>query len=246
MKTYTAIVLAAGTGKRMKSTVHKQYLNLAGKPLIYYAVKAFEQSGVTDIVLVVGAGETEYCRRDIIERYHIRKVRAVVEGGAERYHSVWKGLLAAKGADYVLIHDGARPFVTADLIERSMKTVADCSACVVGMPVKDTIKVVDREGFATATPDRSCLWQIQTPQVFSYLLICEAYERLMDQKEVMVTDDAMVLEQMTGYPVRVIRGSYRNIKITTPEDLITAEAYVAEGEVPHIYACGSDDDLGND
>ncbi len=231
METYTAIVLGAGTGKRMKSTVHKQYLNLAGKPLIYYAIKAFEQSRVTDIVLVAGAGETEYCRREIIERYHFRKVRAVVEGGTERYHSVWNGLLAAEEADYVLIHDGARPFVSTEMIERSIKSVADCMACVVGMPVKDTIKVVNQEGFAESTPDRSCLWQIQTPQAFSYPLICEAYRRLMERKEITVTDDAMVLEQMTGYAVRVIKGSYRNIKITTPEDFITAEAYIAEEEV---------------
>lgn len=228
MKRYTAIILAAGTGKRMGSAVPKQYLDLAGKPLLYYTVRAFEQSDVTDLVLVTGAGETEYCQKNIIGRYGLRRVRAVVEGGAERYLSVQKGLSAAAGADYVLIHDGARPFVTAEMIGRSMKTAAACQACVVGMPVKDTIKVVDEDGFAAATPERSRLWQIQTPQTFSYPLICEAYGRLMKQSRIRVTDDAMVVEQMTGHPVKVIEGSYRNIKITTPEDLTVAEAYLRE------------------
>lgn len=226
MERYTAIVLAAGAGKRMKSEVHKQYLPLGGKPVIYYALKAFEQSDVTDIVLVAGTGEIEYCKEEIIKKYGIRKVYAVTEGGKERYLSVYQGLKAAQGSDYVLIHDGARPFVTKDMIRRSIETVRSSKACVVGMPVKDTIKVVGKTGFAEATPDRSSLWQIQTPQTFSYSLILDAYEKLMAQIHTAVTDDAMVLEQMSGQQVKVIEGSYQNIKITTPEDLPAAEAYL--------------------
>ncbi len=228
MKRYTAIVLAGGAGKRMGSTVHKQYLQLAGKPVIYYALRAFEESRVTDIVLVTGEGETEYCRREIIEPYGLQRIRAVVEGGRERYHSVQKGLLAAHGADYVLIHDGVRPFVTTDIIHRSMECVRQHGACIAGIPVKDTIKRVGAEGFVEETPERSVLWQIQTPQTFSFSLISEAYGRMSGQEERMVTDDAMVVEQTMGIRVKVIEGSYRNIKLTTPEDLTVAEAFLAQ------------------
>ena len=159
MEKIAAIVLAAGAGKRMNSAVHKQYMLLEGKPVLYYALKAFEESEVTEIILVVGAGEEEYCRTEIIEKYGIGKVRAVVQGGRERYHSVYAGLNAAQGADYVLIHDGARPLVTADIIKRSIECVRTGQSCVVGMPVKDTIKILDDDGFAKETPDRRTLLQ---------------------------------------------------------------------------------------
>lgn len=228
MERITAIVLAAGSGKRMNSTVHKQYMMLAGKPVLYYALKAFDESAVTDIVLVTGAGEITYCEREIIDKYKIHKVRAIVEGGRERYHSVLAGLKAAVGSDYVLIHDGARPLVAEDIIARSIETAKACGACVVGMPVKDTIKVVGADGVAKETPERKSLWQVQTPQSFSYPLIAEAYEKVVASGDDTVTDDAMVLERMTGQQVRVIEGSYRNIKITTPEDLLVAEAYLKD------------------
>lgn len=226
MKRYTAIVLAAGAGKRMQSAVHKQYLLLAGRPVLYYALKAFEESKISDIILVVGAGETAYCQKEIVEKYGLQKVSAVVEGGKERYHSVYEGLKKAEGADYVLIHDGARPFVSQEIIQRSVECVEQYEACVVGMPVKDTIKVVRADGIAEATPERSKLWQIQTPQSFSYPMILDAYEKILAQKDETITDDAMVLERITGHPVKVIEGSYQNIKITTPEDLLVAEAYL--------------------
>lgn len=226
MEKITAIVLAAGAGKRMNSSVHKQYMMLAGRPVIYYALKAFEESMVTDIVLVVGAGEIEYCRQEVIDKYGITKISAVVEGGRERYHSVYEGLRVASGSDYVLIHDGARPFVTLEMIKRSLECVREHSACVVGMPVKDTIKVVGADGIAKNTPDRSTLWQVQTPQTFSYPMIYAAYEKAIAQEDDSITDDAMVLERMMGIQVKVIEGSYQNIKITTPEDILVAEAYL--------------------
>ncbi len=228
MERITAIILAAGSGKRMNSTVHKQYMVLAGKPMLYYALKAFDESAVTDIVLVTGVDEITYCKREIVDKYNIHKVRTIVEGGRERYHSVYAGLKAAVGSDYVLIHDGARPFVTEDIIARSIETAKACGACVVGMPVKDTIKVVGTDGFAKETPERKKLWQVQTPQSFSYSLIVDAYEKVVALEDDTVTDDAMVLERMTGRQVRVIEGSYRNIKITTPEDLLVAEAYLKD------------------
>ena len=228
MEKYTAIVLAAGMGKRMNSSVPKQYLTLADKPVLYYALKAFEESDVTDIILVVGEGEVSYCREEIVEKYALRKISAVIEGGKERYYSVYEGLKVAKGADYVLIHDGARPLVTGEIIRRAIQTVLQEQACVVGMPVKDTIKIIGEDGRAEATPDRSRLWQIQTPQVFSYDMIFDAYEWVIGQEDIAVTDDAMVLECATGRKVKVIEGSYENIKITTPEDLLIAETYLKQ------------------
>lgn len=222
----TAIVLAAGSGKRMNTTVHKQYLLIDEKPVLYYSLKAFEDSKVDQIVLVVGSGEIEYCKKEIVQRFAFTKVVAIVEGGKERYHSVYEGLKAAGGTDYVLIHDGARPFLTQDIIERTIAATIQYKACVVGMPVKDTIKIADAEGYAKETPDRATVWQVQTPQAFSYELVYDAYTRMLAGDESGITDDAMVVERMTDYRVKLIEGSYRNIKITTPEDLVMAEAYL--------------------
>ena len=228
MEKFAAIVLAAGSGRRMGSTIQKQYLSLAGKPVLYYSLKAFEESSVDYVILVTGAGEEAYCRKEIIERYGITKVTGIVPGGKERYHSVFAGLRAAAGADYVLIHDGARPLVSEDIILRSMETVRQCKACVVGMPVKDTIKVVDKDHVAVDTPNRKSLWQVQTPQTFSYDLIYHAYQKILQQENETITDDAMVFDMVTGQNVKVIEGSYRNIKITTPEDMMIAEMYLKQ------------------
>lgn len=223
---YTAIVLAAGSGKRMNTAVHKQYLDIKGKPVLYYALHAFEQSSVDEIVLVVGKGETDYCRQEIVEKYGLKKVKKIVEGGKERYHSVYEGLKAADHPDYVLIHDGARPFILKKTIEQTMQEVKKYQACVVAVPVKDTVKIADEEGYAKETPERKYVWAVQTPQVFSYPMIYDAYEKALQQEDTSITDDAMVLEKVTGRKVRLIEGSYRNIKITTPEDLLIAECYL--------------------
>ena len=227
---YAAIVLAAGSGKRMKSQVHKQYLIIQDRPVLYYSLKEFEDSAVDEIVLVVGKGEEEFCRREIVDRYGISKVKAIVEGGKERYHSVFEGLKQTSDADYVLIHDGARPFVNQDIIRRCMQEVQKYQACVVGMPVKDTIKIADEEGYAKQTPDRKNVWMIQTPQTFSYALIYEAYEEMLKTEDTAITDDAMVLERIKGKKSKLIEGSYRNIKITTPEDLLIANVYLQHPE----------------
>ena len=227
---YTAIVLAAGSGKRMNSKVHKQYLIIQDRPVLYYSLKAFEDSAVDEIVLVVGKGEEKFCRKEIVDKYGISKVKAIVEGGKERYHSVFEGLKQTSDADYVLIHDGARPFVNQDIIRRCMQEVQKYQACVVGMPVKDTIKIVDEEGYAKQTPDRKNVWMIQTPQTFSYALIYEAYEEMLKTEDTAITDDAMVLERIKGKKSKLIEGSYRNIKITTPEDLLIANVYLQHPE----------------
>ena len=225
-KICTAIVLAAGQGKRMGTAVQKQYLEIKGHPVLYYSLQAFQQSTLIDeIVLVVGEGQREYCEKEIVEKYNFTKVKHIVQGGRERYHSVWNGLQKVQEG-YVFIHDGARPFLTETILEKAYEEVCSYPACVVGMPVKDTIKMADNEGFAVETPNRSLLWQIQTPQVFDVALIRKAYALLMEQTDICVTDDAMVVEQMLDMKVRLVQGSYENIKITTPEDLDIAEILV--------------------
>ena len=187
-------------------------------------------SCVDEIILVAGAGEEEYCRKEIVEAEGFRKVKTVVTGGKERYDSVFAGLKAASGCDYVLIHDGARPFVNQEIIRRCMLEVPEYQACVVGMPVKDTIKIADEGGYAKQTPDRKNVWMIQTPQTFSYALIYEAYEEMLKTEDTAITDDAMVLERIKGKKSKLIEGSYRNIKITTPEDLLIANVYLQHPE----------------
>lgn len=221
-----AVVLAGGQGRRMQSAVQKQYMMLGGRPLLVYALEAFARSAVDEIVLVTGAGEEAYAKQEIVDTYGIRKVAAVVAGGKERYHSVYEGLKALRGCDYVLIHDGARPLVSEAVICRAIEGAVRYHACVAAMPVKDTIKVANEVGFAAATPDRSRLWQVQTPQAFSYPLIRSAYDQVMADEVLQagITDDAMVVETVTEVPVKLIEGSYENMKVTTPEDMVIAEA----------------------
>lgn len=218
----TAIVLAGGSGKRMGGTVKKQYMLLAGYPVLYYSLAAFQKSSVDTIILVTN--EKEYCQKEIVQAYHFDKVTKIVSGGAERYNSVYAGLLAAEGSSYVLIHDGARPFVSQEMIDHSIETVKKYRACAVGMPVKDTIKIVDKSGFTVTTPKRETVWQVQTPQTFSYPLILATYEKVLAKQVEGITDDTMVAEYQSDVRVKLIEGSYDNMKITTPEDITVAEA----------------------
>lgn len=231
MNKVTAIVLAAGQGKRMNTSVAKQFLMLQDKPIIYYTLKAFEQSKVDEIILVTGEGQIDYCKDEIVELYHIRKVTKIIEGGKERYDSVYRGLSNAQTSDYVLIHDGARPFIKVEAIDTMIDLVKECKACVLGMPVKETIKVIDDVGHIVATPNRNTLWAAQTPQAFEYSLIMQAYEDYYKNKDVVnlvVTDDAMLFEIYGKLPVMMFPGDYNNIKITTPEDLILAERILSQ------------------
>ncbi|MDF2472219.1 MAG: 2-C-methyl-D-erythritol 4-phosphate cytidylyltransferase [Anaerocolumna sp.] len=227
----TAIIVAAGSGKRMASDIPKQYLLLEGKPILYYTLKAFENSSVSDIVLVVGKNDIDYCRHEIVEKYGIQKIKSIVEGGKERYHSSYHGLMEAMGAEYVLIHDGARPFITREIIDITIQEVMAHKACIVGVPAKDTIKLVNEHGFVYNTPNRDTVWAVQTPQAFSYNLILAAYTKLLSLPEASIlniTDDAMVVEHMMNHPVKLVMGSYRNIKITTPEDLVIGSSFLEE------------------
>ncbi len=226
------IVLAGGKGTRMQSDIPKQYLELDGKPLLYYSLRAFEESDVAWVVLVTAEGEEEYCRKELVERYGFSKVVAITAGGAERYASVWNGLRCLQEAadrfqaDQVLIHDGARPLVTAELINRLVRETEQFGACVAGMPVKDTIQMTNEQGVITLTPKRESLWIAQTPQAFEFSLAYDAYRRLMEESEIQVTDDAMVVGLYHDVEIQMIRGSYTNIKVTTPEDLVLAEAFL--------------------
>ena len=234
----TAVVLAAGKGSRMGGNTAKQYMEIGGKPLVAYALEVFEASPVIDeIILMTDAGHMEYVQTEIVEAYGLKKVSTIGAGGGERYESVWKALCTLMDREegekesvvrerqdgYVFIHDGARPFVTGEIIERAYGAVCKCNACVVGMPVKDTIKLVNREGMIESSPDRSMVWQAQTPQVFSVPLIVEAFTRQMKEDCTGITDDAMVVEAQMGVKAHMVMGSYANIKITTPEDLFMAE-----------------------
>lgn len=225
-----AIVLAAGQGKRMQSDVAKQFMQLCGEPVVCYSLRAFEKSCVDAVVLITGADEITYCEKEIVKKNGFSKVLAVTAGGKERYHSVYEGLKALRGffgaeSGIVLIHDGARPLVTDEIIERTIGDVQQTGACVAAVPVKDTIKVIDSEGFAVTTPERSTLWQMQTPQTFEYHLVLTAYEKLLSDEKYQngITDDAMVVENMCGRKVKMTMGSYENIKVTTPEDMVIAE-----------------------
>lgn len=222
----SAIVLAAGQGKRMHSSVQKQYLLLNGFPVLYYSLHAFEESPVDEIILVAGQGEVSYCKEEIVKKYQFKKVAQVIEGGKERYDSVYAGLCALRQTDYVLIHDGARPFVTRQIIEAAVRGAEKYEACVVGMPVKDTIKIADDAQMVADTPKRELLWQIQTPQAFAYELVKAAYDKLKktDAAGLQITDDAMVVETFTSHGIKLIPGSYTNLKITTPEDMAIGEA----------------------
>lgn len=220
----TAIVLAAGQGKRMNSKVQKQFLLIKGKPVLYYSLSCFQNSReIEEIIVVTGKDSINFCKQEIIEAYGFSKVKAVIAGGRERYDSVYAGLCACEDSDYVFIHDGARPFLTEDMIRRGKEAVLASGACVIGMPSKDTIKIADENGMVASTPSRSLVWNIQTPQIFSYTAIREAYERARQQNMADITDDAMVMERFGNMKIKLVEGTYENIKITTPEDILVAE-----------------------
>ena len=223
----TAIVLAAGQGKRMHSKIQKQFLEIQDHPVLYYSLKCFQDSPViNDIILVTQSDMICYCKDEIVDHYSFTKVSDVIAGGKERYDSVYQGLLACTDTDYVFIHDGARPFITEEILKRGLAGVRETGACVVGMPSKDTVKLSDEDGFVSTTPERKQVWAIQTPQIFSYALIRKAHESIRKKDMSMITDDAMVVEQEMQIPVKLYEGSYCNIKITTPEDLETAKGFI--------------------
>lgn len=226
-----AIVLAAGQGKRMNAQVAKQFLELKNKPVLYYSLKAFEESSVDEIILVCGRDQIDYCKDNIIDPYGFTKVRQIIEGGKERYDSVYKSLRVIGQADYVLIHDGARPFIFTSMINKVIRIVRESKACIVASPVKDTIKIADKEGKVKETPSRNLLWSAQTPQAFEYNSIKQAYEILYtwdEEERKSFTDDSMVYEMIIKKPVSIVVGDNNNIKLTTREDFALARILIDE------------------
>jgi 2-C-methyl-D-erythritol 4-phosphate cytidylyltransferase len=216
----SAIILAAGKGQRMGTELPKQFLSMGDDMLLTKTIRVSEESSVIqDIVLVTSEDWIGFCKTEIVDREGFRKVRKIVAGGKERYDSVYQGLLACPNADYVFIHDGARPFVTEEILVRTQEAVEKYEACAVGIPSKDTVKIVDEDGFVESTPPRENVWNIQTPQAFSYPLIRAAYEVVRDNNMTGITDDAMIIERSRLAKVKLVMGSYYNIKITTPEDM---------------------------
>ena len=231
-----AIVLAAGRGTRMQSAVAKQFLDLGGKPVLCYSLDVFEAcEAIDEVVLVTADEDLAFCRKEIVEKYGYSKVSKIVAGGRERYHSVFNGLCALKDRaatecpGNVFIQDGARPFLEEGILMRLLNGLNECGACITAVPAKDTVKIADENGFVLSTPNRDSVWNMQTPQAFHFSLIFEAYSELMENEDqvradgIAITDDAMVAEYYTEERIRLIRGSYENMKITTPEDMILAE-----------------------
>lgn len=280
-KRCTAVVLAAGSGRRMHAATAKQFMELAGKPLIWYSLRAVEQSEIIDdCILVTGERDIPFVRQEIVEKNGFKKVTDVIAGGDERYVSVCNAMkYIAEGRQpvpnedgYVFIHDGARPFLTEEILRNTYDAVQQYGACVAAVPSKDTIKIADAQGFAVSTPDRRLVWNIQTPQVFETKLITAAYGELekellrlsgqdinrddvsrrdadrqtvngrdadgqaangqrRNRQYITVTDDASVVELFTDHKVKLTMGAYENIKITTPEDIGTAEGFLESGLV---------------
>ncbi|MDU3338151.1 2-C-methyl-D-erythritol 4-phosphate cytidylyltransferase [Paraclostridium bifermentans] len=212
------VIVAAGTGSRMKKDINKQFIKLKNKEIVAHTIEKFYNSeNIDDIVVVIREDEEEYFNKNIKEKYGFTNIK-VAHGGNERQDSVFNGIkMLKKECEVVLIHDGARPFVTDYIIKRSINKANEHNAIVVGVKVKDTIKVVSDNGNIIDTPNRSYLWAVQTPQVFKYDIITKAYEDAYNNNYY-GTDDAMLVERI-GYNVKMIEGSYNNIKITTQEDL---------------------------
>lgn len=224
-----ALIPAAGMGKRMGASINKQYLQLDGLPIVARTISVFEQcSHIDAIYLVIPAAEIPYCVEHVVAACGFRKVDEIVPGGKERQNSVLNGLRAMRphlsDDDVVLIHDGVRPLISAELLRESIEVACCNDGALVAVPAKDTIKTV-RDGIVIDTPDRESLWQAQTPQTFRFGIIYAAH-LAAEQDGYIGTDDASLVEH-SGGNVRIVRGDYRNIKITTPEDLVLAESFLS-------------------
>lgn len=222
-----ALIPAAGMGKRMGAGINKQYLLLNEKPIVAHTIELFEHASCIDeIYLVIPEPEIPYCREQVVDRYGFAKVRSIVPGGTERQHSVLNGLRAiidAREDDLVLIHDGVRPFVPVQVIEKALDVAKAHDGALVAVPTKDTVKIVEN-GIIRDTPPRENIWLAQTPQAFRYDIIRAAHE-IAEAEGFLGTDDAMLVERL-GKDIHIVLGDYRNIKITTPEDLLLAEVFL--------------------
>jgi 2-C-methyl-D-erythritol 4-phosphate cytidylyltransferase len=226
-----AIIPAAGMGIRMNAKVPKQFIELEGKPLLAITLEKFNACPLIDgIILVVPANDIDFCKTEIVRKYNLGKVMSVTPGGARRQDSVRLGLkVIDTECNAVIIHDGVRPFVSPEIITKSIKAIEHERAVITAIPAKDTIKKVNAEGYVIDTFDRKFIWQVQTPQVFRFKEISDAHKKANDEGWDDVTDDAMLMEKM-GVPIKVIEGSDENIKITTPNDLEYAGFLLGKNE----------------
>lgn len=224
---YQVIIPAAGMGKRMKAGMNKQFIQLQSIPVIIHTLSIFENDTLCDgIILVINPNEKNIFHQ-LIETYHIKKVLVMVHGGSERQESVYNGLQSVENTEIVLVHDGARPFVKTALIHQLVETAIEKGAATVAVPMKDTIKRV-KDYQVIETIDRSSLWAIQTPQAFHVSLLLHAHKQAI-QDGFLGTDDASLVER-SGHTVAIVVGDYRNIKLTTPDDLIFAKAILETWE----------------
>jgi 2-C-methyl-D-erythritol 4-phosphate cytidylyltransferase len=211
----------------------KPYLKIGSKPILAHTIEVFEKSFlVDDIFIVVADEDRKRCEEEVINPYHFHKVSDVLAGGKTRQASVFNALQrTSDDTDIIVVHDGVRPFVTAKIIAAAVESASQYGAAIAAVPVKDTIKVADQDNFVQSTLDRSQLWAIQTPQVFRREILMKAHLQAWEHN-IDATDDAALVEQL-GYKVKLVMGSYRNIKITTPEDLVVAETLIARDFVSH-------------
>ena len=223
-----ALIPAAGKGSRMAHSVKKPYLKLAQKPILAHTIHRFEQNSAVDaIFVIVDQADFSECRAAVLRPYPFTKVQELVEGGETRQRSVYNGVRALSAdVDFVIVHDGVRPFVTDEVIFACLTAADECGAAVAAVPVKDTIKVANEDSFIVETPVRDRLWAVQTPQVFQKSLLEEAHQ-VAQARQLTATDDASLVEQL-GFPVKLVKGSYANLKITTPIDLQVAEVLISD------------------
>ena len=220
----SAIIVAAGKGMRMKGATRKQYLKLSGQPVLSYSLMTFDACTLIDeIFLVVPKNDINDYQNKIISTLNLKKRVHLVPGGVYRQDSVYNGLLSInKETDAVVIHDGVRPFIRQEDLVSCIACAKDTGACILGIPVSDTLKRVDKSQMIKETLDRESIWLIQTPQVFQYDLILKAHETA-NRDGIIGTDDASLVERL-GVGVKIISGSKLNIKITIKEDLAVAKA----------------------
>ena len=221
-----AVVPAGGTGTRMGGTVPKQFLELNGKPILYYTLKTLQDCGIiSELILVVPEKEYENACTDWLGKPEI--VTKVVVGGEKRQDSVYNGFCElSPQTEIVLVHDGVRPFLSHQMIQESVDAAREYGAAITAIPVNDTIKKVEDSGLVSKTVDRDGLWRVQTPQVFRYELLEEAFKKANSEK-FYGTDEGTLIEHL-GKPVKVVEGSEQNIKITRPEDLRLSEIFISK------------------
>ena len=221
-----AVVPAGGMGTRMGGNVPKQFLELNGKPILYYTLKTLQGCGIiSELILVVPEKEYDNACADWLGKPEI--VKKIVIGGEKRQDSVYNGFCeVSPQTEIVLVHDGVRPFLSRRMIQESVDVAREYGAAITAIPVYDTIKRVDTSGLVLQTVDREGLWRVQTPQVFRYELLKDAFKKANSEK-FYGTDEGTLIKHL-GKPVKVVEGSERNIKITRPEDLTLSESFISK------------------